>query len=328
VTGLPIPAADAGYFEVTRFEELSDTLGVIRRSLLGGALGTTVGAALLGIWAGRRVLRPLREVSNVAGEIASGELEARLESDGDDDLDRLAGSFNRMVDALQERIERERRFVSDVSHELRSPLTTLVTAAQVLERRRDELPERSRDALDLMLAEIQRFEQLVGELLELSRVDAGVEQLELEDVVVGELVLHLAAGAGGPPFTVSIPPDVAGLSVRTDKRRFGRILANLIGNAQTHGQGVAELGVRRDADWVEITVDDTGAGVPPEERERVFERFFRGGAAGQRGSGSGAGLGLSLVAEHARLLGGDVWVEDAPGSLGARFVVRLPLSRS
>jgi signal transduction histidine kinase len=325
IVGLPIPAIEVGYFEITALEELADTLGVIRRSLLGGSVAATVAAALLGVWAGRRVLRPLRDVSNVAADIAGGELAARLERSADADLDRIAGSFNRMLDALQERIEREKRFVSDVSHELRSPLTTLATANQVLETRRLDLPERSREALDLMAEEIRRFEQLVVELLELSRTEAGVEEVQLESTLIGEVVLHAAAAVNSSePFTVNLAPDVADLRIMTDKRRLGRILANLLENARTHGHGIVEVGARHVDSHVQIYVDDAGPGVAPADRARVFERFFRGAAAGQRGEGSGAGLGLALVAEHARLLGCRVWVESVPGRAGARFVVEFP----
>jgi signal transduction histidine kinase len=323
VVGLPISEADAGYFEVFSLAELDRTLAVIRNSLLAAAAATTIGAGLIGVWAGRRVLRPLREVSNAAGAIAGGDLSRRLPVGGDPDLAPLADSFNRMVDALQYRIERDTRFASDVSHELRSPLTTLVASADVLQTRRDELPERIRQPLDLVIEEIHRFERLVSELLELARVDAPVDPLTAEPVRLGELVLRAAADSEDPSFVVEIDPSLAEEPVLTDKRRLDRVLANLIENARTHGSGLRRIGVQRRDGVIRMEVDDCGSGVPDAERERIFERFFRGAAAGQRGRGDGTGLGLALVAEHVRVLEGRVWVEDVPGGSGARFIVEF-----
>jgi two-component system, OmpR family, sensor histidine kinase MtrB len=230
------------------------------------------------------------------------------------------------VDALQGRIERDARFVSDVSHELRSPLTTLATAVQVLEARRGELPERSQLALDLVVDEIARFQHVVSELLELSRADAGVEDLDLEPVHLGELVLQAASRLDGAATTVEIDPAVAATAILADKRRLERVLVNLFDNAQTHGEGLAAIHVRRHDDVVRVEVEDNGPGVPPEEREAVFERFFRGAVSGRRGTDSGAGLGLALVSEHIAAHGGRVWVEDRddPQVTGARFVVEIP----
>ncbi len=326
--GLPIAEVGTDYFEAFSLDELDRTLGIIRNSLLAAAAATTVGAGLLGVWAGRRVVRPLRQVSAAARDIAGGELSRRLDTGRDPDLAPLTDSFNQMVTALQARIERDARFASDVSHELRSPLTTLTAASDVLQARRDELPERVRQPLDLIVDEIQRFERLVSELLELARGDAAVEGIELEPVRLGELVLHAVATEQGPSFVVEIDPALAETPVLADKRRLDRILINLIENARTHGRGLRRIGLQQHDGLVRFEVDDRGRGIPEGERGRVFERFFRGAAAGQRGSADGTGLGLALVAEHVRVLGGAVWVEDEPEGGGARFVVefarRLP----
>jgi signal transduction histidine kinase len=207
---------------------------------------------------------------------------------------------------------------------LRSPLTTLATAVQVLQARRDELPERSRLALDLVVDEIARFQHVVQELLELSRADAGVERLEQEPVRLGELVLQAASRLDGQETTVEIDSAVASSPVLADKRRLERVLVNLFDNACTHGEGLAAIRVVRMGDCARVEVDDNGPGIPETERDAVFERFFRGAVSGRRGTDSGVGLGLALVTEHVAAHGGRVWVEDRDDAPGARFVFEIP----
>ncbi len=324
VIGLPIPAVDGEYFEVFSLNELDKTLGVVRNALVGAAAATMLLAALLGFWASRRVLQPLTAVGGAAAEIAEGDLTRRLEDRGDPDLHELTESFNRMVDALQLRIERDARFASSVSHELRSPLTTLAAGAELIAADETALPERARAAFHVLRTDVARFQSLVENLLELSRAEADVDEVVAEPVRLGELVLHSTGTVVGPAFAVDIDPDVAAEPMLTDKRRLERVLANLLDNARAHGDGVARVGLERRGDHVRITVDDHGTGVAPEEREQVFERFYRGAAAGRRDPGSGTGLGLALVLEHVRILRGKVWVEDSPDTGGARFVVELP----
>jgi signal transduction histidine kinase len=325
VVGVRMPSIGADYFEIVVFQELADTLAVIRDVLLGSAAITTIAAALLGVWAARRVLAPLRDVSRTASAIAEGDRARRLETRGDPDLDPLVTSFNRMVEALQRRMERDARFASDVSHELRSPLTTLRASAEVLEQRADELPARVREPIALLGDEVQRFERLVSELLELARAEAEVDDVAVEPVNLGELVLHAVGLTHEGDFVVEIDPRLAATPVLTDKRRVSRIVTNLVENARHHGGGVRAVHVLRLDHVVRVVVDDAGPGVPLAEREQVFERFFRGAAAGRRDATSGTGLGLALVAEHVRLLRGRVWVEDVTPGPGARFVVELPL---
>lgn len=320
--GVPIPTADAAYFEVSSMVELGRTLDVLAVTLSLAAVLTALAGAALGWWASRRLLQPVREVSVVASEIASGHLDTRLHP-LDPDLVELATSFNAMVEALQRRIERDARFASDVSHELRSPLTTLMTSLSVLESRRADLPDRSRRALDLMADEVRRFEALVQDLLEMSRVDAGAVSPDLEEVRFGEYLLRVAERLPDASFPIELDAAAGDALVMVDKRRLERVLANLVQNARSHGGGVVRLGLLHTGAAVRIEVDDAGPGVPPEDRARIFERFNRGHAAGRRSSSGGTGLGLALVSEHVRLHGGTIWVEDRPGG-GARFVVELP----
>jgi signal transduction histidine kinase len=322
--GIPIPVVGAAYFEVFSLQDLDNTLRILALTLAAGSVAITIAGVFIGRWASGRALRPLGEVAQAAVAIAGGRLDTRLETFDEADLATLASSFNRMADRLQERIEREARFTSDVSHELRSPLTTLSTAIGVLEARRDDLPPRSRQAVDLLAAELSRFQRMVADLLEISRFDAGSAELSLDEVRVDELVQHAVEAGGNGVFPVELAPDVAGLQVSVDKRRIERVVANLVENATVYAGGVTRLAVEASHDRVRLIVEDAGPGIPAEGRERVFERFFRGSAAGRRGAGDGSGLGLALVAEHVRLHGGRVWVDDRPGG-GSRFIVELPI---
>jgi signal transduction histidine kinase len=330
VVGVPIPALHAAYFEVFSLSDLDHTLRVLGLTLLGTGVVTTLLGIALGRFASGRSLRPLAGVSRAAVSIAGGQLDTRLESDpADSDLEGLTASFNAMVDQLQVRIEREERFNSDVSHELRSPLTTLSATLEVLEADRDELPERAQRALQLLGADLRRFQRMVGDLLEMSRVDAGSVDVNLEEVNVSELVQRSVAaamrglGEAVEPEVV-MAEDVRSVHVHVDKRRFERVTANLLENAVNYGGGATVITVRTAGDEVEIVVDDGGPGIDPVERTKVFDRFYRGSAAGRRGTGTGTGLGLALVAEHVRLMHGRVWVEASPTG-GARFIVALPV---
>ncbi len=323
--GLPLPAISADYFEVHSLAELQTTLDTAAVVLALVALLIALGGAALGWWAGVRLVRPLREVTGVAEAISSGELDRRLSGPNDSDLAPLVGAFNRMVGALQERIQREQRFTSDVSHELRSPLTAVETSAEVLAMFRSCLPAEGNKALDLLMLETGRFSGTVEALLEISRMDAGAAQLAMEDVELREL-LQFAIDtheSGQVPFVVE--PGAGDVAVHADKRRLLRVVANLLDNADQHGEGVVQVRLGRTGDWAQITVEDAGPGVAEGERARVFERFYRGsGPASVRRGGSG--LGLALVAEHVRVHGGSVEVSDRPGG-GARFIVQLPVTR-
>jgi len=265
-----------------------------------------------------------------ARAIAGGHLDTRLEDVDDPDLGALAVSFNDMVTALQTRVERDARFASDVSHELRSPLMTLSASAEVLESRREEMPEKAQAALDLLVADVNRFKGLVEDLLEISRFDAGAVRLHLEEFGVAEFVRAALGISSVRDATLTTTPTAEMMVINGDKRRLARVVANLVDNARLHGGGEVEVTVCEPPDepspsTVWIAVEDHGPGVPPEERHLVFERFARGSAAGRRSVTEGSGLGLALVDEPVRLHGGRVWVEDrADGEAGARFVIELP----
>ena len=328
VVGVPIPpestknTAIAAYFEIFDLSDLTRTLHTLLAALTIAALITTVAGAVLGRWAAARALRPLQETTRAALAIAGGNLNTRLESGHFADLAALAAAFNQMVDQLQERIEREARFTSDVNHELRSPLTTLANSLSVLEARREELPPKAMQALDLLGAEVRRFRRLVDELLEISRFEAAASDLSPDEVSIGSLVEHTVQ-ATGADIPIQFAPGVASHHISVDKRRFERTFANLFENAERYGGGATLLAVEDHGATVRFVVEDAGPGIAPEERERIFERFSRGTTGRRRGLGDGTGLGLAIVQQHVQQHGGRVWVEDRPGG-GARFIVELP----
>jgi signal transduction histidine kinase len=323
VVGTPLPAVQSAYFQVFDESSLQHTLAVLRNVLLAAASATTAAGAALGWWASRRLTAPMRAVAAAAERLATGNLETQLPVEHDRELGGLVDSFNAMVAALRARIQRDARFAADVSHELRSPLTTLSTSLSVLRSRREELSPRGRDALDLVTTELSRFERLVEDLLEISRSDAGAAIVDGEPVRVSELVLNLLED----PKYAEVPARIDGSAydafVSGDKRRLQQVLRNLLDNAQTYAGGATEISAEASDGCVTVNIDDAGPGIPVDERERIFDRFTRGHGAARRGSGGGTGLGLALVAEHVHAHGGRVWVDDSPAG-GARFSVELP----
>lgn len=327
VIGIPMDNddVDAAYFEIVSLDELEDTLESLGISLVGASLVTTLAGALVGWWAARRVLRPLTGVRNAAHSLADGKLETRVEASQDPDLAPLAVAFNDMALTLQDRIERDTQFASNVSHELRSPLTTLAASITVLENHREDMPQRAQAALDLMVADVKRFQQLIEDLLEISRFDAGVMHLDLEQVRMAELVMQAVNLSTDADIPVDIDAEIAGVVVLADKRRLVRVIANLLDNAAKYAGGATRVELKLEDGNVQVAVEDDGPGIPTEDRTRIFDRFSRGTGAGDRRGADGVGLGLSLVVEHINLHGGEVWTEDRPDDKkGARFVVRLP----
>lgn len=318
IVGIPLPRPVATFYRVVPLRELQETTRTLQVVLATGAAVAGGGGIALGVWASRRVVQPLNLVAATAAQVAGGLLDTRLPPTDDPDLATIVGSFNAMVDTLRQRIERDSRFAADVAHELRSPLTTLVAAVGVMQGRRDELPERSRSALDLVNGELVRFQQLVDSLLTLARTEEGLEPDFLDDVSLASIAAHALDRAGvGPEILLAKDSGM----VVGDKALLERALFNLIDNAQRHGGGVKAVRVERFQHQVAVSVEDEGPGVPAGERERIFERFATNRAA--RGSSSSTGLGLALVAQTITAHRGTVWcTENVAG--GARFVVRLP----
>ncbi|MEM9561434.1 MAG: HAMP domain-containing sensor histidine kinase [Actinomycetota bacterium] len=326
--GINLEQLGVKYYEVFTLAPIESTLGDLRLILLAVSTGAGLAGAGLGYYSARRALAPVGRISSAAQAIAGGDFETRLDLQTDPDLAVLSQSFNEMVDALSTRIERDERFASDVSHELRSPLMTLTASIEILERRKASLPEVAQKAVTLLRDDLTRFESLVEDLLEISRMDAGAVELQSSSFELAEFLINVIAQSRSPEIMLDHPDRDRDLIVHADKRRLAQVVTNLIDNAAKYAGGATGISFRQIGDCAQIVVEDRGPGVPPGDRKQIFERFSRAATdAGRRGGGdSGVGLGLSLVAEHIRLHGGRVWVTDrVDGHEGARFVVELPV---
>nr|WP_272955089.1 MtrAB system histidine kinase MtrB [Kribbella shirazensis] len=310
-----------------------ETLDVVQRALVTAGLLLIVLLGAVAWLVTRQVVTPVRMARRIAERLAAGKLEERMQVRGTDDLARLAVSFNKMASNLQRQIRRleelsrlQRRFVSDVSHELRTPLTTVRMAADLLHESRDQFDPMSRRSVELLQNELNRFEELLADLLEISRFDAGAAALDLEDVDLRDIVNRVLEShetlleRKGCPVELDMP---APCRAKVDSRRIERILRNLIGNAIEHSEGLPiRISTAYDDDAAAVAVRDHGIGFRPEEAEMVFSRFWRADPARARTTG-GTGLGLSIALEDARLHGGRLDAWGSPGD-GAYFRLTLP----
>ncbi|MFW2382110.1 MAG: sensor histidine kinase, partial [Acidimicrobiales bacterium] len=231
--GVRISGIDADYYEILSLTDTEATLATLRRILIGVSVTATILAAGLGYYFARRLLQPITNAAQAAEAIAGGDFDTRLGEQSDPDLAKLTSSFNDMVEALRSRIERDERFASDVSHELRSPLMTLAASVDVLEHRRSEMPESARRATDLLSKDLMRFQRLVEDLLEISRLDAGAVHLDTDTFEVMEFLRRVVAQ--GPTPGVPVETDEPGaLVVSGDKRRLHQVILNLLDNARKY----------------------------------------------------------------------------------------------
>jgi two-component system sensor histidine kinase MtrB len=311
-------------------------------SLVRGTMATG-GVVLLLLLAGiawlvsRQVVQPVRSASQIAERFAEGHLTERMPVRGEDDMARLAVSFNDMAESLSRQITQleefgnlQRRFTSDVSHELRTPLTTVRMAADLIHDHGADLEPALRRSAELMVNELDRFESLLNDLLEISRHDAGVAELSVEAVDLRSTVNsaldnvgHLTADAG-VELLVDMPAE--GVIAEVDPRRVERILRNLIANAIDHAESKpVRIRMAADEDTVAVTVRDYGVGLRPGEEKLVFSRFWRSDPSRVRRSG-GTGLGLAISIEDARLHQGRLEAWGEPGK-GSCFRLTLPLVR-
>lgn len=282
----------------------------------------------------RQVAIPVRAASRAAGRIAGGDFDQRIPVKGEDEMAQLASSFNTMAGSLQRQIEAledlsrvQRRFVSDVSHELRTPLTTVRMATDVLHDGRHQVDPDTQRAAELLAIQVDRFEALLADLLEISRIDAGAAELEVSSQNVTEVVARLLdenrglAEEYGCTLRFRGEPDP--ILADMDVRRVDRILRNLLHNALEYGAG-APISVETAATEgvVAIAVRDQGTGLSDQDQQKVFDRFWRADPSRARTLG-GTGLGLSIASEDAILHGGALQVASVPGE-GALFVLTLP----
>ncbi|HET6826273.1 MAG TPA: MtrAB system histidine kinase MtrB [Amnibacterium sp.] len=338
VVGEPLQVGGNQYelYLVYDLSDVQSTLDFVQRTLLIG------GAALLLLIGGvttvvvSLVVRPIKEAALVSEELAGGRLEQRIPERGEDVVATLARSFNRMADGLQRQITQlanlsrvQQRFVSDVSHELRTPLTTIRLASDVLYDGRDALAPPAARSAELLRDQVERFEALLGDLLEISRMDAQAADVAGEPTNVVELAREAIESLGGLADEMGTPVRLVTpgghVEIEVDARRIARIVRNLLANAIEHGDGrPIEVTVDSSATAVGLGVRDHGAGMPQHHADRVFDRFWRADPSRQRRIG-GTGLGLAISLEDALLHGGSLEVWSREGD-GTNFVLTLPRS--
>ncbi|MGW0858886.1 ATP-binding protein [Streptomyces sp. NPDC002690] len=286
-----------------------------------------IGAALLAQAAATTVLRPVQRLGEAARKLGEGKLDTRLVVSGTDELAELSRTFNRAAGSLEKKVadmsareESSRRFVADMSHELRTPLTAITAVAEVLEDEADSLDPMIAPAVHLVVSETRRLNDLVENLMEVTRFDAGTARLVLDTVDVADQV---TACIDARAWLDAVDLDAErGMMVRLDPRRLDVILANLIGNALKHGGSPVRVRVRTEGEELVIEVRDHGPGIPEDVLPHVFDRFYKASASRPRSEGSG--LGLSIAMENALIHGGTISAANSPDGDGAVFVLRLP----
>ncbi|MGH3672498.1 MAG: MtrAB system histidine kinase MtrB [Pseudonocardiaceae bacterium] len=313
------------------------TLTLVQSTLVVGGVVLLVLIAGIASLVTRQVVVPIRQAAEVAERFADGHLDERMPVVGEDDIARLGTSFNEMAASIQRQIrqleefgELQRGFTSDVSHELRTPLTTVRMAADLLYESRDQLHQVLHRPAELLVRELDRFETLLADLLEISRLDAGVAELHSETTDVRTTatqaiaLVQAVADQAGTPLEVDLPETEVLADI--DSRRVERIVRNLLTNALDHGEGrPVKLTVAADEKAVAVLVRDQGVGLQPGQQDLVFTRFWRGDPSRDRRTG-GTGLGLSISLEDARLHGGWLQAWGEPGK-GSAFRLTLPRSQ-
>lgn len=309
------------------------TLAVVQQATLATGVFLLAGLSVVVYLMTIQVLRPVRAARLAAERLAAGHLDDRMAVGGAEDLAGLARSMNHMATELEHKISEledlstlQQRFVSDVSHELRTPLTTIRMASEVLYAHREQFDVTSARSAELLSAELDRFESLLGDLLEISRFDAGAAKLSLEvvdlRVLIGDEVESLRPLAGRAGSELNLVDD-GNCMAEVDRRRIQRIVRNLVTNAIEHGEGKPiTVYVRGDVDAVAVAVRDRGVGFSVAEGNQVFNRFWRADPSRGRRIG-GTGLGLSISLEDARLHGGWLSAWGQPGD-GAQFRLTVP----
>ncbi|WP_078308715.1 MULTISPECIES: MtrAB system histidine kinase MtrB [unclassified Mycobacterium] len=313
------------------------TISLVRGTMVTGGLVLLALLAAAALLVARQVVLPVRSASRIAERFAEGHLSERMPVRGVDDMARLAVSFNDMAESLSREITQleefgnlQRRFTSDVSHELRTPLTTVRMAADLIYDNREELDPALQRSAELMTNELDRFETLLADLLEISRHDAGVAELAVEQVDLRDTVKTVVASvkhlADELDTVVELDMPDSEIIAEVDPRRVERILRNLVANAIDHSEHKpVTIRMAADVDSVAVTVRDRGVGLRPGEEKLVFNRFWRADPSRKRHSG-GTGLGLAISVEDARLHQGRLEAWGEPGN-GALFRLTVPLVR-
>ncbi|WP_441251676.1 ATP-binding protein [Kitasatospora sp. McL0602] len=301
-------------------------LNTLGWSLAIATLLSLIGSALLAQAASSTVLRPVRRLGEAARQLGEGRLDTRLEVEGSDELADLARTFNRtaaslgaQVEELSAREAQSRRFVADMSHELRTPLTAMTAVTDILEDEADTLDPMIAPAVQLVVSETRRLSDLVENLMEVTRFDAGTAKLVADEVDIADLIMSCIDGrAWYDAVELDAPRGVLAV---IDPRRLDVVFANLIGNALKHGGSPVRVKVRQTEEEVVVEVSDSGPGIPEDVLPHVFDRFYKADKGRARSEGSG--LGLSIAMANAQIHGGTITA--ANGETGAVFTLTLPL---
>ncbi|PCE14921.1 histidine kinase [Microbacterium sp. SZ1] len=337
IVGQQLQVPEAGPFAIYfayDFADADSTLTFVQRTLWIAGIGLVAIVAVISSIVLRLVSTPIVEAAETSARLASGDLGVRIDVHGEDEIATLGRSFNAMADSIEAQIKElgelslvQQRFVSDVSHELRTPLTTIRLAADMLNDQREEFDPTTARTTELLHTQVQRFETLLSDLLEISRYDAGSVQLELEATSLAHLAediieqMQPLADGRGSELRLVAPGGYS--PVDMDPRRVRRVLRNLIGNAIEHGEGRPIIvTVDSNQHAVAAGVRDFGLGMDPADAERVFDRFWRADPSRQRTIG-GTGLGLSIALGDATLHGGTLAVWSELG-VGTNFVLTIP----
>lgn len=337
VVGQQVAVPVAGPYDLVLLYDLSaeqQTLVSVQRILAGGMAILVVLIAVVAWLVTRLVVSPIKAAASSATKLASGDWRVRMPVETEDDLGSLARSFNDMAGTLEQQFEQmsqlsrmQRRFVSDVSHELRTPLTTIRMAADMINDSSSDFDEVAARSTQLLCDQLDRFEQLLADLLEISRFDAGAAHLDIDEVNIEQVVQSVVdlmrplAQAQDIPLVLECSTDLA--KFQCDRLRVERILRNLLVNAIEHAEGKpVSIDVAHDDATLALCVRDQGVGLKPRDLQRVFDRFWRADPARARTMG-GTGLGLSISREDARLHGGFLEAWGEPGK-GAQFRLTLP----
>jgi two-component system sensor histidine kinase MtrB len=335
--GQKVQIPNAGQYEMYIIFSLANqekTLDLISRSLFLGGFFLLLLVALITWLVVRQVVSPVREAAMIATEFTSGDFRKRLKVESKDEISTLGLAFNEMAESIEKQIARlenlsrvQQRFVSDVSHELRTPLTTLRMASEVIYSTKDTFDPIVARSAELLVAQLDRFEKLLEDLLEVSRFDAEVAVLEAVDFDIVQLVQRCAEDLGlvakERKTQIYVNSTEQAIMIKADIRRVERILRNLIANAIDHSEEM-QIDVRIVASEhdVAVGVRDYGIGLDENALTRVFDRFWRADPSRARTRG-GTGLGLSIALEDARLHNGELEAWGRPAH-GAHFVVTLP----
>ncbi|MEV6208294.1 HAMP domain-containing sensor histidine kinase [Kitasatospora sp. NPDC051914] len=319
-----VPSGPTAYMFKSLEDERAD-LNTLGWSLAIATLLALIGSALLAQAASATVLRPVRRLGEAARRLGEGKLDTRLEVEGGDELADLARTFNRTAESLSHQVEelsareaQSRRFVADMSHELRTPLTAMTAVTDILEDEADSLDPMIEPAVRLVVSETRRLSDLVENLMEVTRFDAGTAKLVADEVDMADLVMSCIDGrAWYDAVEVDAP---RGVRLMADPRRLDVVFANLIGNALKHGGSPVRVVVREEGDQVVVKVRDSGPGIPEEVLPHVFDRFYKADKGRARSEGSG--LGLSIAMANAQIHGGTITAANAES--GAVFTLTLP----